>query len=49
MREAADKLESALGHEVKVRPRGAEIAIEIRFEDLSQAFDLARALAARRG
>jgi ParB family chromosome partitioning protein len=49
MREAADKLESALGHEVKVRPRGAEVAVEIRFEDLSQAFDLARALAARRG
>ena len=44
MREAADKLESALGHEVTVRPRGGEIAVEIRFEDLDQALDLARAL-----
>jgi ParB family chromosome partitioning protein len=49
MREAADKLESVLGHEVKVRPRGAEVAVEIRFEDLDQALDLARTLAARRG
>lgn len=49
MREAADKLESALGHEVKVRPKGGEIAVEIRFEDLDQALDLARTLAARRG
>jgi ParB family chromosome partitioning protein len=49
MHEAADKLEAALGHEVKVRPRGAEVAVEIRFEDLSQALDLARALGARRG
>jgi ParB family chromosome partitioning protein len=49
MREAADKLESALGHEVKVRPRGAEVAVEIRFEDLDQALDLARALSVRRG
>jgi ParB family chromosome partitioning protein len=44
MREAADKLESAFGHEVTVRPRGGEIAVEIRFEDLDQALDLARAL-----
>jgi ParB family chromosome partitioning protein len=49
MREAADKLESALGHEVKVRPRGAEVSVEIRFEGLDQALDLARALSARRG
>jgi hypothetical protein len=42
MREAADKLEAALGHEVTVRPRGGEIAVEIRFEDLDQALDLAR-------
>jgi ParB family chromosome partitioning protein len=49
MREAADKLESALGHEVKVRSRGAEVAVEIRFEDLDQALDLARSLSARRG
>jgi ParB family chromosome partitioning protein len=44
MREAADKLESAFGHEVTVRPRGGEIAVEIRFEDLDQALDLARSL-----
>src|SRR4051812_12001032 len=44
MREAADKLESAFGHEVTVRPRGGEIAVEIRFEDLDQALDLARTL-----
>jgi ParB family chromosome partitioning protein len=49
MREAEDKLESAFGHEVKVRPRGGEIAIEIRFEDLDQALELARKLARRRG
>jgi ParB family chromosome partitioning protein len=48
MREAADKLESALGHEVNVRPRGGEISVEIRFEDLDQALALARALDARR-
>ncbi len=39
----------ALGHEVKVRPRGGEIAVEIRFDDLDQALDLARSLGARRG
>jgi ParB family chromosome partitioning protein len=44
MREAADKLESAFGHEVTVRPRGGEIAVEIRFEGLDQALDLARAV-----
>ena len=44
MRDAADKLESALGHEVKVRPRGGEIAVEIRFEDLDEALALARSL-----
>jgi ParB family chromosome partitioning protein len=49
MRDAADKLESAFGHEVKVRPRGGEIAIEIRFEDLDQALALARDLSRHRG
>ncbi len=48
MREAADELESAFGHEVTVRPRGGEIAVEIRFEELGQALDLARALARAR-
>jgi ParB family transcriptional regulator, chromosome partitioning protein len=44
IRDAADKLESAFGHEVTVRPRGGEIAVEIRFADLDQALALARAL-----
>lgn len=48
MREAADKLESALGHEVKVRPRGEEVAIEIRFADLEEALSLASSLTRRR-
>src|SRR4051794_33719223 len=29
LRDAADKLESVLGHEVKLRPKGGEIALEI--------------------
>jgi ParB family transcriptional regulator, chromosome partitioning protein len=40
--EAADRLESALGHEVKIRPRSGEIAVELRFADLDQALELAR-------
>jgi ParB family chromosome partitioning protein len=44
IRDAADKLESAFGHEVTVRPRGGEIAVEIRFADLEQALALARGL-----
>lgn len=44
MRDAEDRLESVFGHEVKVRPRGGEIAIEIRFEDLDEALALARKL-----
>jgi ParB family chromosome partitioning protein len=49
LRDAADKLESALGHEVKLRPRGGEIALEIRLEDLDAALALARDLSGRRG
>jgi ParB family chromosome partitioning protein len=49
IRDAEDKLESAFGHEVKVRPRGGGIAIEIRFEDLDEALALARKLGRRRG
>jgi ParB family chromosome partitioning protein len=48
MRAAADKLESALGHEVKLRPKGGEIALEIRLEDLDAALALARDLSRRR-
>jgi ParB family chromosome partitioning protein len=49
LRDAADRFESALGHEVKVRARkGEEVAVEIRFEDLEQALALARRIADRR-
>jgi ParB family chromosome partitioning protein len=44
LRDAADKLESVLGHEVKLRPKGGEIALEIRLGDLDQALALARSL-----
>ena len=44
MRDAADRLETALGHEVRVRPRGEEIAVELRFDDLDEALALARRL-----
>jgi ParB family chromosome partitioning protein len=41
---AADALESALGHEVRVRAKGEEIVAELRFDDLAEANALARAL-----
>lgn len=44
MREAADRFESALGHEVSVKPRRDEIAVELRFEDLDEALALASRL-----
>ncbi|HVC06270.1 MAG TPA: ParB/RepB/Spo0J family partition protein [Solirubrobacterales bacterium] len=47
--ETADRLESAFGHEVKVRARGEEIAVEIRFENLDEALALAQKLARKRG
>ncbi|HEX8689799.1 MAG TPA: chromosome partitioning protein ParB, partial [Solirubrobacterales bacterium] len=49
MKSAADQLESALGHEVKVRQKGEEIAVEVRFADLDEALALARRLARQRG
>jgi ParB family chromosome partitioning protein len=48
LREAADKLEAAFGHEVKLRARGGEIAVEIRLGDLDEAHALARELTRRR-
>jgi ParB family transcriptional regulator, chromosome partitioning protein len=48
MRAAADKLETALGHEVKVRPRGGEVSVEIRLADLDEALALARELGRKR-
>jgi ParB family transcriptional regulator, chromosome partitioning protein len=47
LRDATDKLESALGHEVKLRPKGGEIALEIRLGDLDEALALARSLSRR--
>jgi ParB family transcriptional regulator, chromosome partitioning protein len=48
LRDAVDRLESALGHEVKLRPKGEEVAVELRFDDLDEALALARRLARRR-
>jgi ParB family chromosome partitioning protein len=39
---AADELESALGHEVAVRPKGEGVAVEIRFADLDEALAFGR-------
>ncbi|MGB7588623.1 MAG: ParB/RepB/Spo0J family partition protein [Solirubrobacterales bacterium] len=47
MRDAGDQLESALGHEVKVRAKGDEIAVEIRFESVADALALARRIGPR--
>jgi ParB family transcriptional regulator, chromosome partitioning protein len=44
LREAGEALESALGHEVAVRPKGDGIAVELRFDDLDEALELARRL-----
>jgi ParB family chromosome partitioning protein len=49
MRDAGDRLESALGHEVKVRPKGQGIAVEIRFGDLGEALALAARIPSRSG
>jgi len=48
LRDAADKFEAALGHEVKVRPRGEEVAVEIHFADLDEALTLASELRDKR-
>ena len=42
LRDAADKLESAIGHEVKRAAKGRGIAVELRFDDLDEALALAR-------
>jgi hypothetical protein len=49
MRDAADELESALGHEVKVRARGGAIAVEVLLKDLDETLALARDLSRRCG
>ncbi|HVY96919.1 MAG TPA: ParB/RepB/Spo0J family partition protein [Solirubrobacterales bacterium] len=43
----ADALESALGHEVTVRPKGDGLAAELRFDDVEEARALARELKRR--
>lgn len=49
LRDAADRFESALGHEVRVRAgKGEEVAVEIRFDDLDEALALARSIGGRR-
>jgi ParB family chromosome partitioning protein len=46
MRDAVDRFEAALGHEVRVRSRkGEEVAVEIRFDDLAEALELAERIA----
>jgi len=47
LEDAGDALESAFGREVAVRPRGTGIAVELRFDDLREAHDLARELRRR--
>jgi ParB family chromosome partitioning protein len=44
LRDAADRFEDALGHEVDVRPKGDQISVEIRFESLEEALGLAKGL-----
>lgn len=45
MSDAADRLETALGHEVRMRPKGEGIAVEIRLADLDEALRLAAIIA----
>lgn len=45
--DAGDALESALGREVNVKGRGAGIVVELRFDDLREAHELARELRRR--
>jgi ParB family transcriptional regulator, chromosome partitioning protein len=44
LRDAADALEEALGHEVSARAKGDAIVAELRFEDVREAHALARRL-----
>lgn len=44
MERVSAALERSLGHEVKVRIRGEEIAAELRFADVEEALELARRL-----
>jgi ParB family chromosome partitioning protein len=45
--DAGDALESAIGREVNVKARGTGVVVELRFDDLREAHDLARELRRR--
>ena len=47
LRDVADALEEALGHEVTAREKGEGIAVELRFADVREAHSLARRLRKR--
>jgi len=49
LRDAADALEEALGHEVTTRAKGEGIVAELRFDDVREAHALARKLRKRTG
>jgi ParB family chromosome partitioning protein len=42
--DAGDAFEAALGREVAVKPRGTGVVVELRFDDLREAHELAREL-----
>jgi ParB family chromosome partitioning protein len=48
MREAAEQLESVLGHEVRLRRRAGEIVAEIHFDDLGEVDAMSRSISRRR-
>jgi len=48
MRDAADQLESALGHEVRLRRRAGEIVAEIHFDELAEVEAMSRSINRRR-
>jgi ParB family chromosome partitioning protein len=47
LRDAGDRLESALGHEVQIHRRKDEIAVELRFDDVAELADLTARLNGR--
>ena len=47
LRDVADALEEAIGHEVSARPKGEGIVAELRFDDVREAHALARRLRKR--
>ena len=48
MREAAERLEAALGHEVKLRRRAGELVAEIHFDELDEVETISRSIELRR-